>query len=73
MNPAHTLLTDSFKINSNIIPYLFLVLPSSLFPPGFPTYILYKFLIARMRATCPSHHIILYFISLTIFGEAYTL
>jgi hypothetical protein len=49
-----------------------LVLPSGLFPSGFPTDILYAFF-SRIRATCPAHLIIFYLIILIILGEEYKL
>jgi len=47
--------------------------PSDLLPSGFPTKILYGFLIATMRATCPIHIMFLDFITLIIFGEEHKL
>jgi len=53
-NPQiHTL--KSIHISS----HLRLVLPSRLFPSGFPTEILYAFLISSLSATCLAHLILL--------------
>jgi len=52
---------------------LCLDVPRDLFPSGFPTNILYAFLISLMSATCSSHLIILDLLTLTMFGEAYKL
>ena len=56
---------------SNLILFfhLRLGLPSGHFLPGFPHKILYKPLLSPIRATCPTHLILLDFITRTIFGE----
>ena len=50
---------------------LCLGLPSGLFPSGCPTKTLYTPLLTPIRATCLTHHILLDFITRTIFGEQY--
>src|SRR5215472_5036932 len=51
--------------------HLRLGLPSGLFPSGFPTKTLYTALSSTIRAACPTHHILLHFITRTILGEQY--
>jgi hypothetical protein len=63
MNPVHSLTNCSFKIHFHIHPLLFLVLPSDLFPSGFPTKTFYACLICPVRVTWPAH------LTLIKFGE----
>jgi hypothetical protein len=42
-------------------------------PSGFPTKILYAFILSLMRPTFPAPHILFDLISLTMFGEQYKL
>jgi hypothetical protein len=68
MNPIHILHSYFHKIRLNIVLQ---DLPSGLFPLGFPTKILYAFLISPMRATCPARLILLGLIILILLGEEY--
>jgi len=51
--------------------HLRLGLPSGLFPSVFLTKTLYEPLLAPIRATCPAHLILLYFITRKILDEEY--
>jgi hypothetical protein len=53
--------------------HLRLGLHSGLFPCGFSTNNLYTFLFSPIRAACPGHLNLLYFIILIILGEEYKL
>jgi hypothetical protein len=55
INPVHT--TPSYVLILSF--HLRLGLPSGLFPSGFPIKILYAFLFSPIRATWPSHLILL--------------
>jgi len=62
VHPVHSFPPCLPKIHSNTV-----------FPSGFPTKILYAFLISPIHPTWPAHLILLDFISLTTFCEAYKL
>jgi hypothetical protein len=54
--PSHPISLRSILILST---HLRLGLPNGLLPSGFPTNILYAFLLSPIRATCPAHVILL--------------
>jgi hypothetical protein len=56
-----------------IFPHLHLGPHSGLFPSGFPTKILYTFLMCSKRATCPAYPILLGLVILMIFCEEHKL
>jgi len=66
MNPVHTFPPYFSKIYSNIILPSMPSLPSSVFPSGFPTKILYTFVVFPMYATQPTHLILLDLITIII-------
>jgi hypothetical protein len=70
-NRYHPILSP--KIHFNIVHYLRLGLPNDLFPSAFPSNILYAFLFSTIRATCPTHLILLDLMTLIILGEEYKL
>jgi hypothetical protein len=64
MNPVHPIVrVISFHLR--------LGLPSGFFPSGFPTKVLYEFLIYTVHATCPTH-LFLHLLYLIIFREAFS-
>ena len=66
--PLHPTFWGSILILSS---HLCLVLPSGLFPSGFPTKTLYTSLPSPIHTTCPTYLILLDFITCTILGEQY--
>jgi hypothetical protein len=54
-NPVPTIPSYLYKIHFILSTNPRLGLPSGLFPSGFPTNILYAFLVSPIRATCPAH------------------
>ena len=72
-SPIHSIYPHSTSWRSILILsiHLRLGLPSGLFPSGFPTKIIYTPLSSFIRATCPTHLILLDFITRTILGEEY--
>ena len=66
--PYHLIyLWTTLTISSHLCPGL----PNDLFPSSLPTNTTYAFFFSNIRATCPAHHILLDFITLTIISEQY--
>jgi len=72
MNAIHTVPPHFSKNHSNMF-HLRLGLPNGLFPSGFPTKLLYEFLISCMGSMYLAHLILHELIPLITFGEAYKL
>jgi len=72
LDPVHTPTSHFLKIYLNIILPSKPASPCGLLPSGFPTKTLYTPVLCPIRATCPAHLILLYFITRTILGEEYT-
>ena len=71
IDPVHAPHPTSWRSILISSSHLRLGLPSGLLPSGFPTKILYTPVLSSIRATCPAHLILLYFITRTILGEEY--
>ena len=70
-NPAHIPTSHFLEIHPNIIHPSTPRSPQWFLPSGFPTKTLYTPLSSPIRATCPAHFILLYFITRTILGVEY--
>jgi hypothetical protein len=68
--PSHPISLKSILILST---HLHLGLPSCIFPSGFPTNILYAFLVSHIHATCPAHLILLGLIILIMIRKEWKL
>ena len=67
LDPVH--IPTSWRSILILSSHLHLGLPSGLFPSVFPIKSLYTPLLSTIRATCPTHLILLYLITRTILGE----
>ena len=68
LDPVHTPTSHFLKMHLILFSHLRLGLASGFFPSGFPTKILYTPLFSPVRATYPSHLILLDFITRKILG-----
>ena len=71
LDPINSPTSHFLKIILILFSHLRLGLPSDLLPSGFPIETLYMPLLSLIRATCPAHLILLYFITRTVLGEEY--
>ena len=71
LDPVHTPHSTSWRSILILSFHLHLGLPSGLFPSHFPTKTLYTRHLSPIRATCPTHLILLDFITRKILGEEY--
>jgi len=71
LNPVHTPTSHFLKIILILSSHLCLGLPSRLFASGFPTKTLYIPVLSPIHTTCPTHLILLDFITQTVLGEKY--
>ena len=71
LSPVHMSHSISWRSILILSTHLRLDLPNGLFPSGFPTKTLYAPLSSPIRATWPSHLILLDFITRTLLGEEY--
>ena len=72
LDKLHTRFPTSCRSIPLLSSCLDLGVPSCLFPSGFPTKTLYTPLLSLNHATCPTHLILLDFITRKILGEQYT-
>jgi hypothetical protein len=61
---------DPVQAIPSYLSKIYFTIVRGLFPSGFPTNILYAFLVSPIRATCPAHLILLDLIILIMLGSA---
>jgi hypothetical protein len=71
LDPVHTPHPTSFRSILILSSHLHLGFPSGLFPSGLPNKTLHTPLLSPIRATCPTHLILLDCIAQTVLGEQY--
>ena len=72
IKPFHASPSTSWRSILILHSHIILGLPSCIFPPGFHTKTLYAPLLSPIRATCPTHLVILDFITRVILGDQYS-
>jgi len=72
-NPVRASPSHFLKSTLILSSLLCLRLPSGLFPPGLPTYILYALILSPILITCHAHHILLDLITRITSGKEYRL